>query len=136
MATETRATRLDWDTFVDAWRQGDWLIEICSNCGCASAQPRSGCPNCGGMESALDKAYGPGEVLTWTRVHHPFYKRPAGPPPYVVAAVALDAYPGTRFIGELIDKPTIALRCGTRVELRPHSGPDGIRRPAFIPIER
>jgi uncharacterized OB-fold protein len=103
----------------------------CAQCGAFTLPPDLTCPHCHSLEPAFtyEPVAGDGTVRTWTVVRQSFL---AGfDEPFVLVDVQLDAQPGVRMIGRLLDGPDAPLKAGDAVTLGFEDLAPGVSLPAF-----
>jgi uncharacterized OB-fold protein len=101
------------------WRgtaAGKLQVKQCGACGRHHWPPRLGCPHCGSGDVGWVTVARRGEVYAWTVVHRSQTPGFETEVPYAVVLVALDAAPGVRMIGNLVNLAPDQLKPGLRVE--------------------
>lgn len=111
--------------FVDAAREGRFLLRRCTACGKAHWYPRSLCPFCFG-ETAWEEASGRGTIYSYTVLARET-------PPRTIAYVTLDE--GPTIMTSLIACETDALAIGQAVTLVFERSQNGTPVPCFQPAE-
>ena len=81
------------EAFWAGCRNGELLIQRCSQCGEHQFYPRIICASCESCELDWVKSAGTGNVRSFTIVRHPVSDAYAEDVPYVIALVALDEGP-------------------------------------------
>lgn len=105
----------------------------CSVCGHLSHPPGIVCANCqtSTPEFRFERVDGSGAVRSWTVLHDSFLPGFADLVPMVLLDVELDAEPGLRLIGRLIDGSAAALHVGQRARVTFEDLGPGVAVPAF-----
>ena len=113
--------------------RGIFALPRCAACGRFSIPPEVVCPECGSTDPGFvaEPVAGGGTVRSWTVVRDAFLPGFAGDLPYVLVDVELDAQPGLRTIGRLVDGPDAPLRTGDRVTVTFDELAAGVMVPAF-----
>ena len=95
--------------------------------------PTTVCPACGTTDPRFtyEVVDGAGTIRSWTVVRDAFLPGFEADLPYVLVDVELDAEPGLRMIGRLIDGSTATLRIGARVAVTFDPIAAGIAVPSF-----
>lgn len=106
-------------------------VARCSRCATLTLPPDGVCAACGSTEPGFEfiAVDGEGAVRSWTVVRQSFL--PGFDVPFLLADVELDAQPGLRLIGRLLDGPDSAIRLGTRVRIAFEDLTATIAVPAF-----
>ena len=78
---------------------------------------------------------GAGSVRSWTTMRSSFLPGFGDDVPFVLVDVELEAQPGLRMIGRLLDGPTAPVALGTRVVLGFEDIAEGVSVPAFCLAE-
>jgi uncharacterized OB-fold protein len=117
----------------DAAARGELALPRCSVCGHLTMPPTAVCPSCGSTEPDFTYVVvdGAGTVRSWTVVRDAFLPGFAGEVPYALVDVELDAQPGLRMIGRLVDGPVTDLRLGRRVSVAFDVVADGVEVPSL-----
>ena len=91
------------------------------------------CPACGTTDPrfAYEVVDGGGTIRSWTVVRDAFLPGFQDDLPYVLVDVELDAEPGLRMIGRLVDGADAALRIGDRVAVVFDTLAEGVAVPSF-----
>jgi uncharacterized OB-fold protein len=104
------ATNRDWFT------SGTLAVQTCDRCGTRQHPPEEICHVCGGMAFSTIALPPEGTVHSFTVVHHPVHPTLDRVVPYTVVLVSLDAEPGLRVVGDLLDEVGDDVRIGMAVE--------------------
>jgi len=110
--------------FWEAAKRGVLMIRRCSSCSKPNWYPRPVCPYCFG-DTQWEETTGMGEIYSVS------VTRRAGPIPYAMAYVALDA--GVTMLTNITDCDLDALRIGQRVKVVFKATEDGNPLPMFTP---
>ncbi|HZP28982.1 MAG TPA: OB-fold domain-containing protein [Acidimicrobiia bacterium] len=113
--------------------RGVLALPRCADCGRFALPPDTVCPECGSTDPrfAAEPVAGGATVRSWTVVHDAFLPGFAGDVPYVLVDVELDAQPGLRMIGRLVEGPGAPLHAGMRVGVAFDELAPGVMVPAF-----
>jgi uncharacterized OB-fold protein len=101
--------------FFESARAGRVAFPRCRRCGRHHRYPMPRCPHCRGHDIEWRDVAGPGEIVSFTRVMHPFDKSRAGELPYVVALVKFADAPGISLVTNIVDCHDDMLRIGQSV---------------------
>ena len=93
----------DTQPFWDAVSDHRLVVPRCRACTTWIWQPRPLCPRCHAPDPEWVELDGDGRVVSWTALHPPVLSVWAEQVPFVVLLVELDAAPGVRMIGQLVD---------------------------------
>lgn len=102
--------------FWEGCKNGELLIQKCSDCGTLRWFPRPMCHECTSMESEWAKVSGNGTVYSYTIVYHPVHSGFAEEVPYTVVLVDLEEG-GVRFLSNLVECPIEEVKVGMAVEV-------------------
>ncbi|WP_083467905.1 Zn-ribbon domain-containing OB-fold protein [Methylobacterium tarhaniae] len=111
--------------FVEAAREGRFLLRRCTACGKAHWYPRSSCPFCLG-ETAWEEASGEGTIYSYTMLARE-------DPPRTIAYVTLAE--GPTMLTSLVDCEAESLAIGQPVRLVFAQSRNGTPVPCFRPVE-
>ena len=113
--------------------RGVLALPRCAECGRYALPPAAVCPECGSTDPRFEAetVAGGGTVRSWTIVRDAFVPGFGDDVPYVLVDVELDAQPGLRMIGRLVDGPGAPLHVGDRVGVAFDRVADGVMVPAF-----
>jgi uncharacterized OB-fold protein/acyl dehydratase len=117
--------------FFEGTKEGNLLIQRCSDCGILRHPPRPACPNCRSFEWDTVKASGRGTIYSYVVNHHP--KVPAFDYPLVVALIELEE--GTRLVANVSGIASDAVVIGTPVQARFETFDDELTLPVFHPVD-
>ena len=117
-------------TFWDACNRGELIVQECQKCGERFFVPEAICPACRANDWKWQPSDGTGSIYSYTVVHRSF--RADLPPPYVVAAIALDE--GWFMMSNIVGCAPDDVRIGMRVQVTFTPGPDGQQLPRFSPV--
>lgn len=118
----------------DAARRNELALPVCDECGNLTLPPAPVCPNCGTTAPRwrFTPVSGRGTVRSWTLVRNSFHPAFDHLVPYLVADVELDAQPGLRVVGRLLDEGAEPPRLGDRVQTSFQELADGLTVPGFV----
>jgi uncharacterized OB-fold protein len=110
------------------------VLARCAACGACSLPPSAVCPACHSTspEWRWEQVDGAGFVRSWTTMRSSFLPGFDDEVPFVLVDVELDAQPGLRMIGRLLDGPESPLGLGSRVALGFEDVAEGVAVPAFV----
>jgi uncharacterized OB-fold protein len=111
--------------FWDGVRDGQLLLQSCTECGRLRYPPGPMCPRCGCLEWKPKQSPGRGTVYSWVLSHHP--TEPDAQPRIVVL---VDLEEGVRMVANLWQVPVAEVRNGMPVEAF-FTEVDGVPLPAF-----
>jgi uncharacterized OB-fold protein len=117
-------------TFWDACDRGELIVQQCEQCGERFFVPEAICPVCRANNWKWQPSDGVGSIYSYTVVDRSF--RADLPPPYVVAAIALDD--GWWMMSNIVGCTPDEVRIGMRVRVTFTPGPDGRQLPRFSPL--
>ncbi len=111
------ATHLpEYAEFFEHLRAGHMCFPRCGDCHRFHWYPKSACPHCRSAALAWHPVAGPGEVFSFTVVHHAFDAQWKGHLPYIVALVTFAGAPGVRLITNIVGVAPEALSIGAAVQ--------------------
>lgn len=99
--------------FFTAGKDGRLMIHRCARCGYYVHPPAPVCAECLSVDVAPEAVSGRGTVYTYTVSEYLWH--PAFPPPYIIAAVALDEQPSVRLTTNVVGCEPAALWIGMPV---------------------
>lgn len=105
--------------FLEAWRNGRFLIQSCGACGKSIFYPRPLCPYCWSDRIASREASGEGRIVSYSLVHRPNDPAFNDEVPIVLAEVELAE--GASLIARIVDCRPEDVGSGRAVELPPAS---------------
>jgi uncharacterized protein len=105
----------DTQPFWDGLRDGQLLLQHCSECGAVRHYPRPMCDQCYSMDHRWQPASGRGAVYSWTETHHAFNPAFKAELPYVL--VTADLEEGVRVNAQLRDAEISDLAIGRAITL-------------------
>jgi uncharacterized protein len=91
--------------FWKAAREGQLVVQACSNCGKLRHPPRPMCPRCRSTKREWRPMSGRGRVWSYIVPHPPLLSAYAELAPYNVIVVELEEDPTLRFVGNLLTGP-------------------------------
>jgi hypothetical protein len=95
--------------FWDAAREGQLVVQRCTDCGHLRFPPHPGCPECHGLASAWKAVSGGASLWSFVVVHGPTLPAFQDRVPFPVAVVTLDEAPHLRMVGNLVSAPQAAI---------------------------
>ena len=117
----------------DAARRGEFVLQLCEQCGHRPFPPRAHCPECGASDLRWQGASGRGRVHSYTVAHRPPAAAFATQLPLVVAIVELEE--GARMVTNLVDCDPKEIEIGAAVAVRFEAIDDTeMMLPVFKPI--
>ena len=122
------------DHYWEQAKQGNLVLQKCSDCASFQFYPRVFCTTCSGRNLEWIESAGEGFVFTFAIVHQPFYLGFVGAVPYITAIVELDE--GVTMPSQLIgvDPEPHQIEIGMRVRVAFEELTDSISLPVFRPI--
>jgi uncharacterized OB-fold protein len=105
--------------FLEAWRQGKLMVQLCAACSRSIFYPRPICPYCWSDRIESREASGRGRIVSYSLVHRPNDPSFNDEIPIVLAEVALDE--GPSLIARIVDCRSEDVRSNRAVELPPRS---------------
>jgi uncharacterized OB-fold protein len=100
----------------DWFTTGTLAVQSCDRCGTTQHPPEEICHVCGGMAFSTIPLPPEGTVHSFTVVYHPVHPTLDTVVPYTVVLVSLDAAPGLRIVGNLLDARAGDVEIGWPVE--------------------
>ena len=100
---------LETKPFWDAAREGQLVVQRCTDCGHLRFPPHPGCPECRGLASAWQAVSGGAALWSFVVVHGPTLPAFQDHVPFPVAVVTLDEAPHLRMVGNLVAGPRAAI---------------------------
>ena len=113
--TPTNGPHPEFDGFFANLRAGRLAFPCCRSCTRFHWYPMPLCPHCRGRDIAWQPVSGRGEIVSFTRVMHPFDAALAGRVPYVVALVAFADAPGVWLVTNIAGDSARGLQVGQPV---------------------
>lgn len=107
---------LEFAGFFEKAAEGHLAFPCCRGCHKFHWYPMPRCPHCHGRGIGWRCVSGRGEIVSFTRVMHPFDKSRAGNLPYVVALVKFADAPGINLVTNIVDGQDGGTRIGQAVE--------------------
>lgn len=107
---EVEAINRDWFTTATL------AVQTCESCGTRQHPPEEICHVCGSMTFSTTPIPPEGTVHSFTVVHHPVHPSLETVVPYTVVLVSLDAEPGLRVVGNLLDEAAGDVSIGMPVQ--------------------
>jgi len=96
--------------------EGRLQVKRCGACSRYHWPPRLGCPYCGSDQVAWIAVDPAGEVFSWTVIHRSQTPGFETEVPYAVVLIALQAAPGVRMVGNLVNCAPEKLKAGLAVK--------------------
>ena len=117
--------------FWEGCRDGQLLIQRCTECGVWRYPPAPVCSGCGSRQSTWLPVSGRGQIYSFVIYHRPFHPAYAEEVPYAVALITLDE--GVRMLLRVVDFPLEALAIELSGEIRFQQLTEEIHLPVFMP---
>ena len=105
--------------FLDAWRRGRLLLQLCGSCGKSIFYPRPLCPHCWSDRIASREASGKGRILSYSLVYRP--NDPAFNDEVPIILAEVEVTEGASLIARIVDCRAQEVHSGLAVELPPPS---------------
>ena len=115
--------------FFDGARQGELLIQRCTECGTLRHPPRPACASCGSFEWDTVISSGRGTVYSYVVVHHP----QVGGFDYPLPIAVVELEEGTRLVGDVIGIDPADVHIGMPVVAEMVAVDDELTIPMFRP---
>jgi uncharacterized protein len=94
---------------------GSLALQTCRACAAVQHPPGELCLTCGSFDFDYVEAPARGTISSYTVVHHAMHPLLVDTVPYNVILVELDAFPGVRIVGNLLDAADGDLTIGRQV---------------------
>ena len=117
--------------FWSAVEREELVRPVCANCQTSFFTPLPVCPNCQSSDWSYVASSGLGKIYSYTTIHRP--PDPMFQAPYVLADVEMDE--GWRMMTWIVDCSLDDVRIDLPVQVEFIFGPDGLKLPAFTPVE-
>lgn len=117
--------------FWEGCRNGQLLLQRCTDCAAWRYPPAPVCPRCATTAAAWTPTSGAGRIHSFVIYHRAFHLAYVAEVPYAVALVELDE--GARLLLRVVDCPLAILTIGARGEIRFIRFTDEISLPVFAP---
>ena len=117
--------------FWEGCRNGQLLLQRCTDCAAWRYPPAPVCPRCAATTAAWTPTSGAGRIHSFVIYHRAFHPAYAAEVPYAVALVELDE--GARLLLRVVDCPLTTLTIGTRGEVHFMRLTDDLSLPVFAP---
>jgi len=114
----------------EAARNGELVLQRCTECGAARFYPRSRCPECWADATEWFAASGRGSVYSYTVVHRAPAPAFRDAVPYVVGLIELAE--GPRMLSNVVCEDPESVGIGDRVRVRFDAAEDGFAIPVFV----
>lgn len=117
----------------EAAARHELALARCTACGLLEHPPSTVCGACGSTSPrwTAEPVRGDGRVRSWTVVRQSFLPGFIDDMPFLLVDVELDAQPGLRTIGRLLDGPDAPIQLGVAVRLAFEDVAPGVALPAF-----
>ncbi len=119
------------ETYWNACRQHELLIQRCSECGTHQFYPRIFCTSCSSKAVDWVPASGHGKVLTWTVVRRAVSAAYAADVPYIIALIELQE--GPVMMSKVSSCEPESVCSGMAVEVSFEDWSEQVSMPVFIP---
>jgi len=120
------------ETYWNACRQHELLIQCCSECGTHQFYPRIFCTSCSSRAVEWVPAEGRGKVMTWTVVRRAVSAAYADDVPYVIALIEL--HEGPVMMSKLSGCTPESVYTGMAVEVNFEDWSEQVSMPVFVPV--
>jgi uncharacterized OB-fold protein len=100
---------------LDAWRNGQLLLQRCGGCDAVIFYPRPLCPECWSQQLSFHEATGRGRIVAFSLVHRPNHPSFNEETPIVLAEIEL--HEGPSMISRVVGCDADAVRSGMTVSL-------------------